>query len=93
VGPDGRIGHRCSGEPVESYLQKGGTVADTVGRRCLCNGLMADVGFAQERSAGAELPLVTAGDDLRSIGTFLAGRERYRAQDVVDHLLGAAAPA
>lgn len=93
VRPDGRIGHRCSGEPVDNFVQKGGTVEETDGRRCLCNGLMADIGFAQPRGDGAELPLVTAGDDLRSIGAFLAGRERYRAQDVVDHLLGAPGPA
>jgi NAD(P)H-dependent flavin oxidoreductase YrpB (nitropropane dioxygenase family) len=90
--PDGSIGHRCSGEPVEAFVKKGGAVADTVGRRCLCNGLMADIGFPQPRGEGAEMPLVTAGDDLRAIGAFLAGRASYRAQDVVDHLLGAPQP-
>ncbi|MGZ8377402.1 MAG: nitronate monooxygenase [Gemmatirosa sp.] len=92
--PDGRIGYRCPAEPVADYLAKGGDVADTVGRRCLCNGLVADVGHAQPRAEGVERPLLTAGDDLRGLHGFLAGRTRYAARDVVDHLLaGATAPA
>ncbi len=92
--PDGRLGYRCPAEPVADYVAKGGDVADTVGRRCLCNGLVADVGHAQPRADGPELPLLTAGDDLRELRGFLAGRTRYAARDVVAHLLGAmAAPA
>jgi len=87
--PDGRLGYRCSAEPVEDYVAKGGDVADTVGRRCLCNGLVADVGHAQTRDDGVERPLLTAGDDLRELRGFLAGRARYTARDVVDYLLGA----
>jgi hypothetical protein len=37
-----------------------------------------------------EPPLLTSGDDLRSIGTFLAGRTSYSAAEVLDHLLGSA---
>jgi nitronate monooxygenase len=88
--PDGRLGYRCSAEPVADYVAKGGDVADTVGRRCLCNGLVADVGHAQPRPAeegGDERPLLTAGDDLRGLQGFLGGRPRYTARDVVEHLL------
>ena len=85
--PDGRLGYRCPAEPVADYVAKGGKVEDTVGRRCLCNGLVADVGHAQVREDGIELPLLTAGDDLRGLRGFLGGRRRYTARDVIDHLL------
>jgi hypothetical protein len=50
---------------------------------------MANVGHPQVRMGGrAELPLLTSGDDLTSIGRFLAGRLRYTAADVLDYLLG-----
>jgi len=88
---DGRIGFRCAAEPVESYVAKGGAAQDTTGRQCLCNALMANVGHGQVRpEGGVESPILTAGDDLKAIGKFLAGREKYSAQDVIDYLLGVA---
>jgi nitronate monooxygenase len=85
--PDGRIGYRCAAEPVEAYIEKGGMVEETEGRRCLCNALMANVGHAQVREAGrVEPPLLTSGDDLAGIGAFLGGRTRYTAGDVLDYL-------
>ncbi|HEY0971901.1 MAG TPA: nitronate monooxygenase [Gemmatimonadales bacterium] len=85
----GKLVYRCAAEPVDAYVAKGGDVADTEGRRCLCNGLVANIGHAQERpdDGGVELPLVTSGDDLGSIAGFLAGRARYTAADVVEYLL------
>ncbi len=86
--PDGGIAYRCASEPVETYLKKGGTQEETVGRQCLCNGLMANIGLAQVRDGGRpEPPLLTSGDDLLDIGTFLAGRTHYHAADVIDALL------
>jgi NAD(P)H-dependent flavin oxidoreductase YrpB (nitropropane dioxygenase family) len=85
---DGRLGYRCPAEPVAAYVEKGGRVEDTVGRRCLCNALMANAGHPQVREEGqVEPPLLTSGDDLSSIGGFLAGRARYTADDVLDYLL------
>ena len=46
-GADGSIGYRCPAEPVATYVAKGGLAADTVGRRCLCNGLLAAIGLGQ----------------------------------------------
>jgi NAD(P)H-dependent flavin oxidoreductase YrpB (nitropropane dioxygenase family) len=93
--PDGRLGYRCAAEPIEAYVAKGGDPADAVGRRCLCNGLVADVGHAQERDdltgdgdGTVERPLLTAGDDLLELRGFLAGRTRYSARDVVAYLVG-----
>jgi NAD(P)H-dependent flavin oxidoreductase YrpB (nitropropane dioxygenase family) len=79
---DGRIIYRCAAEPVDRFVQKGGTVADTEGRRCLCNGLLADVGLAQAREGTVEPPLVTSGDDLASLAA-LAEQGPYTAGDVV----------
>ncbi len=89
VTPEGRIGYRCPSEPVNAYASKGGAREDTIGRRCLCNSLLATVGLAQVHEDGSvEPPLVTSGDDLRSLGGFLAGRTAYGARDVIDWLLG-----
>lgn len=86
---DGRIGFRCAGEPEDQYVAKGGALAETVGRQCLCNALLAAAGHPQRRAAGIlEPPIVTSGDDLVDIGRFLDGRIRYTAADVVRYLLG-----
>ncbi len=87
--PDGKIGYRCSAEPVANYVAKGGKVEDTVGRKCLCNALLANIGHAQTRKDGSvEPPLVTVGDDLNTVAQFLApGQTSYGAADVIASLL------
>jgi nitronate monooxygenase len=84
-----QIGYRCSAEPVENYLSKGGRIEDTVGRKCLCNALLANIGHAQTRSDDSIEPaLVTVGDDLNTIAQFMEpGQESYSAADVVERLL------
>jgi nitronate monooxygenase len=86
---DGTIGYRCPAEPVQHFLRKGGTESQTVGRKCVCNGLPATAGYGQKRASTMdELPLVTAGDDLTNIAQFLpAGRDSYGADDVLRALL------
>lgn len=87
--PDGRLGYRCPAEPVKDYLAKGGALEDTVGRRCLCNALFADIGQPQVTAQGElEPPLITSGDDLMHIREFLDGRAQYQAGDVINYLLG-----
>lgn len=83
----GRLQYRCPAEPVEDYVRKGGRIEDTIGRRCLCNGLMATVALAQRRERGLEPPVLTAGDDIRSLGGVVASWDRLRARDVVRYLL------
>ena len=88
--PSGDIGYRCAGEPEATFVAKGGELADTVGRRGLCNSLTATVGHAQVRADGTlEPPLVTGGDDLKNLADFLGARTSYSAGDVIDWLLGA----
>jgi nitronate monooxygenase len=88
----GHIQYRCSAEPVNAYLAKGGKAETTVGKKCLCNALLANVGHPQMRGGRRSEPgLVTAGDDLAEIARFLppAGLS-YSAADVIAKLTGAA---
>jgi nitronate monooxygenase len=86
---DGSIGYRCSAEPEACYVAKDGAVEDTAGRKCLCNSLLSNIGLAQIRKDGTvEPPLVTVGDDLKTVARFLApGRITYTAAEVVETLL------
>jgi nitronate monooxygenase len=86
---EGKIAYRCSAEPVENYVAKGGKIEDTVGRKCLCNALMANIGHEQVRKDGSVEPaLITVGDDLNTIVQYLKpGRESYSAVDVVESML------
>ncbi|UCD76092.1 MAG: nitronate monooxygenase [Phycisphaerales bacterium] len=87
--PDGKLGWRCPSEPVDDYLRKGGREEDTVGRKCICNGLLANIGLPQVRRDGEkEKPLVTSGDVVATVANFLKpGVDSYSAADVVEHLL------
>lgn len=86
---DGSVGQRCPAEPVSDYLKKGGLEEDTVGRKCLCNALMADIDQAQIQAGGQkEMHLLTAGDDLNNIARMMKpGSETYSAKDVIRYLL------
>ena len=86
---NGKLGWRCPSEPVEDYLRKGGDVKDTVGRKCVCNGLMANLGLGQTQKGGElEKPLITSGDDVEHVARFLKpGEDSYSAVDVIDYLM------
>lgn len=90
--PDGKIGYRCGSEPLDDYVMKGGDIAETVGRKCICNGLLTTVGLGQIQKGGvAELPIVTAGDDVANVCRYLKpGQDTYTADDVIDLLLSPA---
>ena len=86
---DGAVGYRCPAEPPSAYVRKGGKLEDTAERRCVCNGLIAAVGLGQQHRDGAvEPPLATIGQDLSFLPSLLgAGRDSYKAADVVAYLL------
>jgi len=86
---DGAIDYRCAAEPVTVYLSKQGKAEDTVGRKCLCNALLANIGHPQARGGKySEKGLVTSGDDLSKIPSFLPpGKTMYSAADVIAKLL------
>ena len=89
VTEDGSIDYRCAAEPVEQFVSKGGNAEQTQQRRCLCNGLLANIGHGQWRGdEGREPPLVTCGADLADLCELLAGRESYTADDAIDWILG-----
>ena len=88
---DGSVGYRCPGEPVDAYVRKGGDPADTVRRKCLCNGLLATVGLGQWREGVAEPALVTAGNELADLTRLIVPEEeQYTAGDVIRYLRGVA---
>jgi NAD(P)H-dependent flavin oxidoreductase YrpB (nitropropane dioxygenase family) len=92
---DGTIGYRCPAEPVEDFIRKGGTLEETVGRECVCNGLVGTIGLPQVNSENVSgLPLVTAGNEIANVARFLQpGRDSYTAAEVVQLLLDKAEPA
>ena len=87
---DGVIAQRCPAEPVEDYLKKGGKIEETVGKKCLCNALMADIGMAQtQANQEIEQPLLTAGNDLNELKRILKpGQLKYSALDILKYLSG-----
>ena len=86
---DGTLDYRCPAEPIGDYVRKGGKPEDAAGRKCLCNGLVANLGLGQRRPDGyREPPLLTAGDDLGCLRPFISpDRLSYHAKDVVRALL------
>lgn len=94
VSADGRLGYRCAGEPVEAYVRKGGNLSDTVGRKCLCNGLMATAGLGQVRPEGIEPALLTAGNEVAELARLVRpDADHYSAEDVIRYLESAPCPA
>jgi nitronate monooxygenase len=84
---DGSIGYRCTAEPLDDYVRKGGNTADTTGRKCLCNGLAATVGLGQFRHGVREPAVVTAGDEVADVARLAPpGCDHYSAADVLRYL-------
>ena len=89
--PDGTetVGYRCASEPVEAYLKKGGELAATIGRKCLCNGLMAAIDLGQYRSDDRrEDPILTLGDNANEAAQRIVpifGRE-FSAANVISYI-------
>lgn len=86
---DGVVGYRCASEPVHMYLKKGGAEADTVDRKCLCNGLMANIGLGQHRKDGyVEDMIVTLGQDLVGASELIERHPQgWSATQALDYLL------
>ena len=87
--PDGSIVYRCASEPVHMFTKKGGDVEETVGRKCLCNALFANIGMPQRRKDGyVEDPAVTLGSDLVGAQGLLAEHpDGWSGAEAVAYLL------
>jgi NAD(P)H-dependent flavin oxidoreductase YrpB (nitropropane dioxygenase family) len=86
--PSGTLGYHCPAAPLPGWQESGGTVAETEGRRCLCNGLMAVIGLAQPTGDGKiEAPLLTSGDCVNEVARVAKGRESYTAAEALAYLL------
>jgi nitronate monooxygenase len=91
---DGTLGYRCAAEPVEQYLKHDGKAEDAVGRKCLCNSLLANIALSQVSASGyVEPALVTAGNDTVFIHRLLEpGKKTYTAGYVLRYLTGTLRP-
>jgi NAD(P)H-dependent flavin oxidoreductase YrpB (nitropropane dioxygenase family) len=79
-----KIKTRCSAEPVHHYLEKGGNLESTLGKGCLCNGLVADVGLGDPE----EPQIVTLGSNLRDVRELVKTKGRnYTSRNVIDYVL------
>ncbi len=75
---EGQLVYRCPAEPIDAYVAKGGMAADALGRRCLCNDLVASVGLPQSRAGGEEQPSSPAGTISSAFHDSLASAARTR---------------
>lgn len=83
--PNGTIGYRCPGEPEDQFVRKGGKIEETVGKGCICNGLITTAGLGD----GSEPAVVTLGDDVSFLKHLMdEAQSSYGARDAVSYLLG-----
>ncbi len=86
--PEGTISYRCAAEPLPVYASHGGDPEKAVGKRCLCNALLANIGQQQVRGKYEERGFVTSGNALKDISDFQpADGLAYSAADVIEKLL------
>lgn len=85
---DGSLGYRCPAEDGKAFAAKGGDGQKNGEARCLCNGLLANLGLGMGYSDGTvEKPLLTVGTHLESLRLLIQkfGLD-YSAQDVLRFL-------
>lgn len=90
---DGEIDYRCPAEPIQHYLRKGGKLEDTVGAKCICNGLVAlsatPVGEDDWTALGDGEPMIaTMGDRVDFLRALMwAEDDTYGAHEALGYLL------
>ncbi len=84
----GSLGYHCPAAPTDGWSDSGGAMAETEGRRCLCNGLMSVIGLGQPLGDGTiEPPVLTSGDAVAEVARVAKGRESYSAAEALEYLL------
>lgn len=80
---EGKVHLRCPGERIEDYVRKGGKIEDTVGRGCLCNSLVTNIGHGSP----GELALITLGSNIKAIRATIKRHCRdYGVKEVIDYV-------
>lgn len=83
----GDIGYRCPAEPIEDYVKKGGNIEEANGRKCLCNALLANIGYGTIYKNGYKEPyLITLGESTTLISHLLPPAGLPLAKDVTEKL-------
>ena len=73
----GELGFRCPAENVNEFVRKGGHAKQTLGRVCLCNGLLSAAGFPQRWPNGYTEPsIITLGDEISYVKTLFQSRSK-----------------
>ena len=80
----GKVDFRCPAECTKNYLRKGGSLKETEGKLCLCNSLMATVGYPQVRKDFVEPPLLTGGSDFEFMEELASDKSSFKAADVIE---------
>ncbi|HEY5477218.1 MAG TPA: hypothetical protein VIK11_10955 [Tepidiformaceae bacterium] len=83
------ISFRCPAEPVDEFVRKGGSAAETAGKICLCNGLGAAAGYGYMTKRGPEPSIVTLGKDIGFYGRLakLHPAGNFSAEEVIRTIL------
>jgi len=82
--PDGNVGYRCPAEIEQQFVMKGGKIDETIGRGCLCSGLLSTAGYGDH----GEPPIVTLGDDVSFLRKLMKDRSSsYTVEDAINWLL------
>lgn len=85
----GELDFRCAAESFGNYQAKGGQKEKAIGKKCLCNALLATAGHPQRQEKGFIEPgIITAGATLAGIRQFFsADAPSYSAKKVIARLL------
>ena len=82
--PNNKTRFRCPAENFSDYLDNGGKPENTVGARCLCNGLFSAAGLGSP----GELPIFTMGDDVSFLRHLMVDENSsYTVADAIAYLL------
>ncbi|HRH33002.1 MAG TPA: nitronate monooxygenase [bacterium] len=81
---NGKIYYSCPGEPINSYLGKGGKIEDTVDVMCLCNALLSAAGYGNP----GEPSVFTLGNNVDFLPKLMRNEtDSYSAIDTIKYLL------
>lgn len=90
-----RVLFRCSAEPIDQFVRKGGDQADTSDRECLCRQLLGAAGLENPVTHQVDSPIVTLGREaVEQVPRFLDWLDTrpgktYTAESVIEYMAAA----